>query len=158
MQKLAHKAISLIFAWSCRAKATLQDFFWSCCMELSRKSCLTKVCLKLLHGTVMQKLPFEVFPQAFVWACRANAAFRNYFLSFCTERSCFFVLFMLIHHFAERYVELSWAKSWALSWAKRIWWTLAETTFAPKYEDSAQDVHLETLDDKLETLAWKLII
>ena len=65
---------------------------------------------------------------------------------------------MLIHHFAERCVELSWAKSWAISWAKRIWRTLAEFTFAPKYEDSAQDVHLETLDDKLEILAWKLLI
>ena len=42
VQKLAHKAISLIFAWSCRAKATLQDFF-----------------PKLLHGAVLQKLPYK---------------------------------------------------------------------------------------------------
>ena len=30
-------------------------------MELSRKSCLVKLFLKLLHGTVVQKLPSKLF-------------------------------------------------------------------------------------------------
>ena len=85
---LPHKSISCIFAWSCRTTAALQHFFCNFCMKLSCKSCLTKLFLKLLHGTVMQRLPFKAIPQAFVWRCRAKAAFWNYFFSFCMELSC----------------------------------------------------------------------
>ena len=61
-----------------------------------------------------------------------------------------------IHRFAERYVKLTWAKSWALSWAQCILRNLAETTFVAKDEDCAQDVNLDTLASKLDTLDWTL--
>ena len=85
VHKLPHKAISWLFAWRCRAQAALQNYFWSFCMELPCKSCLTKLFLKLLPGTVMQKLPFEAIPQALVGKCRAKAAFWNYLLTFRME-------------------------------------------------------------------------
>ena len=47
VHKLPCEAISQAFAWNCRAKAALQN--------------IAELFLKLLHGTVMQKLPFEIF-------------------------------------------------------------------------------------------------
>ena len=43
-------------AWNWRAKAALRGYCWSFCAELSRKSCLATLLLKVLHVTVMQKL------------------------------------------------------------------------------------------------------
>jgi len=48
-------------AWHCRAKVAIPSYLSSFCVELSRKGCLVKVFPKLLHGTVMQTLPYELF-------------------------------------------------------------------------------------------------
>ena len=89
--KVALRSYFLSFCMELSCKSYLAGLFlklWSCCMELSCKSCLTKLFLKLLHGTVMHRLPFKATPQAFVWRCRAKTAFWNYFFSFCMELSC----------------------------------------------------------------------
>ena len=59
VHKLPCEAISCAFAWSCRAKAALQNYFLSFCMELLLKTCSAKLFLELSHGSVVQKLPFE---------------------------------------------------------------------------------------------------
>ena len=43
--------------------------------------------LNLLHGAVLQKLPFETIAQGFAWHHRARVVFRSYFLSFFMELS-----------------------------------------------------------------------
>ena len=48
-------------AWNRRAKVAISSYLSSFCVELSRKRCLVKLFLKLLHGTVMQTLPYELF-------------------------------------------------------------------------------------------------
>ena len=53
------KVASRAFACNCCARAALQNYFLSFCVELSCKSCLAKLFLELLHGTVVQKLPHE---------------------------------------------------------------------------------------------------
>ena len=85
------KVFSKAPAWNCRAKVAFPSYLSSFCVELSRKRCLVKLFLKLLHGTVMQTLPYELFLepshgtvaqklpfqatyQAFAWNCRAKAA------------------------------------------------------------------------------------
>ena len=55
------EAFSKASVWNCRARVAFPSYLSSFCVELSRKSCLVKVSLKLLHGTVMQTLPYEVF-------------------------------------------------------------------------------------------------
>ena len=57
-------------------------------MELLCKSCLAKLFIELLHGTVVQKLPHEAIFLAFVWNCHAKASFQNYFSSFYVKLSC----------------------------------------------------------------------
>ena len=57
-------------------------------MELSHKSCLAKLSLKLLHGTVVQKLSYKAISLTFACNCRPEAALQNYVLSFCMELSC----------------------------------------------------------------------
>ena len=57
-------------------------------MQLLCKSRLAKLSLKLLRGTVVQKLRCEAIPQPLAWSCLAEAAFRNYFASFCMASSC----------------------------------------------------------------------
>ena len=66
----------------------MQNYFLSFCVELSCKSCLAKLFLNLLHGAVVQKLPFETIPQAPAWHHRARVVFRSYFLCFCMQLSC----------------------------------------------------------------------
>ena len=79
---LVHKfhceAISEVFAWSCRAKAALQNYFSSICMKLLFKTCSAKLFLDLLHGTVVQKLPCEAIFSAFVWNCQAKVDLQSY--------------------------------------------------------------------------------
>ena len=70
VHKLPCEAISEAFAWNCRVKAALQNYFLSFCMELLFKTCSAKLFFELPHGSVVQKLPF-----------------RSYFLSFCLELS-----------------------------------------------------------------------
>ena len=55
------EAFSKASVWNCRARVAFPSYLSSFCVELSRKSCLVKVFFKLLHGTVMQTLPYEVF-------------------------------------------------------------------------------------------------
>ena len=74
VQKLSLGYISEAFAWSCPAKVALQSYFLSFCMDCHAevafqsysssfcmkvlcKSCLLKLFLQLLYGTVVQKLP-----------------------------------------------------------------------------------------------------
>ena len=59
-------------------------------MTQSCKSCLAKLFLKVLHATVVQKLPFGTIFEAFAWNCWANVAFRSYSSSLSTsvELSC----------------------------------------------------------------------
>ena len=56
-------------------------------MELSCKSCLAKLFLKLLHRAVLQKLPYKAISQAFVWNCDAEVevAFAKLFLKLLCE-------------------------------------------------------------------------
>ena len=62
---LVHKSPSEAFseasAWNCGAKVAFPSYLSSFCVELSRKSCLVELFLKLLHGPVMQTLPYESF-------------------------------------------------------------------------------------------------
>ena len=74
VQKLPCNTISEAFAWSCPAKVALQSYFLSFCMELSCRSCLSKLFLKLLFESVVQKLSFETISQAFGWNCLAKVA------------------------------------------------------------------------------------
>ena len=57
-------------------------------MELSCKSYLAGLFLKLLHGAVLQKLPCKAISQAFAWSCHAEVAFQSYSSSFCMKVSC----------------------------------------------------------------------
>ena len=57
-------------------------------MQLSCKSRLARLFLKLSRGTVVQKLRCEPTPHSLAWGCLAKAAFRNYFASFCMATSC----------------------------------------------------------------------
>ena len=54
-------------------------------MEVSCKSCLAKLFLKLLHGAVLQKLPYKAISQAFAWNCHAEVAFAKLFLKLLCE-------------------------------------------------------------------------
>ena len=70
-------------------------------MELSSKSCLAKLLLKLLRGAVVQTLPFDAISYAFIWNCRAKVAFLSYLSCFCMElsyKSCFAKLFLKFLH------------------------------------------------------------
>ena len=61
-------------------------------MELLCKTCLLKLPLMLLHGTVIQKLLCKAISQAFAWDCHAEAVLRSYLLNFCmtqSRKSCF---------------------------------------------------------------------
>ena len=80
VQKLSYEVISSTFAWHCHAKAALRSSSLSFCLQLSCKSCLWELFLKLLHGTVVQTLPFEAIPRAFqrVWNCNAKFALQIY--------------------------------------------------------------------------------
>ena len=62
--------------------------FTSFCMQLLRKGHLAKLCLKLLRGTVVQKLRCGATPEPLAWSCLAKAVFRNYCASFCMASSC----------------------------------------------------------------------
>ena len=104
---LAHKllceAIPQAFAWDCRAKAALQNYFLSLCMELLFKTCSAKLFFELLRGTVVQMLPCETIASTFAWNCRAKAALQNYFLSVCMElsyKSCLAILSRKLLHAA----------------------------------------------------------
>ena len=74
-------------------------------MELSHKSCLVKLFLKLSHGTVVQKLLHELWhatprhseacwaqsnQSGHYGACSSGAevALQSYFMRFCMELSC----------------------------------------------------------------------
>ena len=81
------KVTSRAFACNCCAKAALQTYFLSFCVELSCKSCVAELFLNLLHGAVLQKLPFETIAQGFAWHHRARVVSRSYFLSFFMELS-----------------------------------------------------------------------
>ena len=71
VQELPCEAVAKAFAWNCRAKAALQNYFLSFCMELSCPSCLAKLFHELLHGAVVQNMPFEASFQAPAWHYRA---------------------------------------------------------------------------------------
>ena len=93
------KVASRAFACNCCAKATLQNYVLSFCVELSCKSCVAELLLNLLHGAVLQKLPFETIAQAFAWHHCARVVFRSYFFSFFMElsrESCLAELFLKI--------------------------------------------------------------
>ena len=101
MQKLPCEAISQVLAWNCRAKAALRSYCLSFCVELSCKSCLLRLFLRLSYGTVVQKLPFEATSHAFAWNCHAKVTLRSYFLSFYMKlscRSCLTKLFLKLLH------------------------------------------------------------
>ena len=66
MQKLSHKVLTFG-------------------MELSCKSCPAKLFLKLLHGAVLQKLPYSAISQAFAWNCHAEVACAKLFLKLLYE-------------------------------------------------------------------------
>ena len=57
-------------------------------MELSCKSYLAGLFLKLLHGAVLQKLSYKGMSQTFAWNCHAEVAFRSFASSFCVNVSC----------------------------------------------------------------------
>ena len=57
-------------------------------MQLLCKSRLAKLFLKVLRGTVVQKLRCKAVPQPLVWSCLAKAAFRNYFANVCMASPC----------------------------------------------------------------------
>ena len=59
VQRPPCKAMSQSFAWNSWAKAALRRDFTRFCIEPSDKNELS---LKLLHGTVMQKLPRKAIP------------------------------------------------------------------------------------------------
>ena len=79
VQKLPCEAISWAFAWNCRAKvaswsyflafawkyakAYFRNYFWSFYVELSCKSCLSKLIVKLWFGIVEQKLTCKAISQ-----------------------------------------------------------------------------------------------
>ena len=71
VQKLPSEAIAEAFVCNCRAKAALQNYFLSFSMELSCQSCLAKLFHELLHGAVVQNMPFEASFQAPAWHYRA---------------------------------------------------------------------------------------
>ena len=85
VQNLLCEAIFWDLAWNHRAKAALRSYCLSFRVELSRKSRIAKLLLKLLHGTVMQKLPCEAISWVFAWSCRAKVASWSYLFSFCME-------------------------------------------------------------------------
>ena len=87
-KKLPFEATSHAFAWHCHTKVALRSYLLSFCMKLPCRSCLTKLSLKLLHSTVMTKLPCEAFCRAFACNCHAKAAFGSYFFSFRMELLC----------------------------------------------------------------------
>ena len=62
VQKLLHEATCLAFAWN-YAKASFQSYFSSFYVELSCKSCLSKLIVKLWFGIVEQKLTCKPFSQ-----------------------------------------------------------------------------------------------
>ena len=62
--------------------------FTSFCMQLLCKSRLAKLFLKVLRGTVVQKLRCKAVPQPLACSCLAKATFLNYFASFCMASSC----------------------------------------------------------------------
>ena len=82
------KVASRAFACNCCAKAALQNYVLSFCVELSCRRCVAKLFPNLVHGAVLQNLPFKTIAQAFEWHHRARAVFRSYFLSFFMELSC----------------------------------------------------------------------
>ena len=82
------KVASRAFACNCCAKAALQNYVLSFCVELSCRRCVAKLFLNLVHGAVLQNLPFKTIAQVFEWHHRARAVFRSYFLSFFMELSC----------------------------------------------------------------------
>ena len=55
VQKLPCRTFSEAVAWSCPAKVALQSYFLSFCMELSCRGCLSKLFLKLLCESVVEK-------------------------------------------------------------------------------------------------------
>ena len=50
-------------------------------MELLFKACSVKLLFELLHGSIVQKLPFEPVSKAFVWNCRAKLDLQSYLSS-----------------------------------------------------------------------------
>ena len=68
------EAFSKASVWNCRARVAFPSYLSSFCVELSRKSCLVKVFLKLLHGAVVQNMPFEAIFQEPAWHYRARVA------------------------------------------------------------------------------------
>ena len=54
--RLPCKAIPCAFDYNCRAKYSFRSYFSGSCVALSCMSCLLKLFLKLLFGTVVQKL------------------------------------------------------------------------------------------------------
>ena len=81
------KVASRAFACNCCAKAALQNYVLSFCVELSCRRCVAKLFPNLVHGAVLQNLPFKTIAQAFEWHHRARAVFRSYFLSFFIKLS-----------------------------------------------------------------------
>ena len=110
------KVASRGFACNCCARAALQNSFLSLCVELSCKSCVAELFLNLLHGAVLQKLPFETIAQGFAWHHRARVVSRSYFLSFFMEpsrgrgRANLFLIFLIGGLSCKRTVrQMSWA-------------------------------------------------
>ena len=58
VHELSFEAIALIFGLELSCKCYFSETFF----------------LKLLHGTVMKKLPFQATYQAFAWNCRTKVA------------------------------------------------------------------------------------
>ena len=92
-------------------------------MELLCRSCVANLLLTLLHGAVLQKLPFGTISQAFAWQHRARVVFRSYFLSSWSCRakgisqSCFPQFYMepprkrIVRQRSWAQSELCWAQS-----------------------------------------------
>ena len=85
-------------------------------MELSCKSCLAKLFLKLWHGTVVQRLPCKALSQSFAWHSRAKAGLRSNFVSIRIELSCKNKLFPKLLHgsLVQKlpYEAMSWGFAW----------------------------------------------
>ena len=79
VQKLPREAISQVLAWNRRAKAALRSYCLSFCVELSRKNRLAKLLLKLLHGTVIPRLPCKAISCASDGAVVQNMPFEAIF-------------------------------------------------------------------------------
>ena len=82
VQKVPYEGISWTFARNCRAKAALQNCFLSFCMQLSCKRCPAKRFLKLLHGAVVQRLPFATIFAGSCVALSCKSCLLKLLLSF----------------------------------------------------------------------------